>query len=81
MEFDCANALSLRLDLQFPHQFLARLHPQAGVVVAADFIRRFRTQARHGRKNPKLSGTTHNVFGFQVGVSINLFVRKPKSKS
>ena len=31
------------------------------------------------RKNPKLSGTTHNVFGIQVGVSINLFVRLPKS--
>ena len=30
------------------------------------------------RKNPKLSGTTHNVFGIQVGVSINLFVRLPK---
>jgi predicted helicase len=29
------------------------------------------------RKNPKLSGTTHNVFGIQVGVSINLFVRLP----
>jgi predicted helicase len=28
------------------------------------------------RKNPKLSGTTHNVFGIQVGVSINLFIRK-----
>lgn len=27
------------------------------------------------RKNPKLSGTTHNVFGIQVGVSIALFVR------
>lgn len=27
------------------------------------------------RKNPKLSGTTHNVFGIQVGVSINLFVK------
>lgn len=27
------------------------------------------------RKNPKLSGTTHNVFGIQVGVSINLLVR------
>ena len=26
------------------------------------------------RKNPKLSGTTHNVFGIQVGVSINLFI-------
>jgi len=32
------------------------------------------------RKNPKLSGTTHNVFGIQVGVSINLFVRLPKAK-
>jgi predicted helicase len=30
------------------------------------------------RKNPKFSGTTHNVFGIQVGVSINLFVRKTK---
>ena len=29
------------------------------------------------RKNPKLSGTTHNVFGIQVGVSHNaVFVRK-----
>ena len=28
------------------------------------------------RKNPKLSGTTHNVFGIQVGVCINLFVKK-----
>ena len=28
------------------------------------------------RKNPKLSGTTHNVFGIQVGVSINFFVQK-----
>jgi predicted helicase len=27
------------------------------------------------RKNPKLSGTTHNVFGIQVGVSITLLVR------
>jgi hypothetical protein len=24
------------------------------------------------RKNPQLSGSTHNVFGIQVGVSINL---------
>ena len=31
------------------------------------------------RKNPKLSGTTHNVFGIQVGVSINLFVRGNKN--
>ncbi|HMJ07404.1 MAG TPA: N-6 DNA methylase [Pyrinomonadaceae bacterium] len=28
------------------------------------------------RSNPKLSGTTHNVFGIQVGVSVNIFVRK-----
>jgi predicted helicase len=28
------------------------------------------------RKNPKLSGTTHNVFGIQVGVSVNICVRK-----
>lgn len=28
------------------------------------------------RKNPKLSGTTHNVFGIKVGVNINLFVKK-----
>lgn len=27
------------------------------------------------RKNPKISGTTHNVFGIQVGVSINIFIR------
>ena len=32
------------------------------------------------RKNPKLSGTTHNVFGIQVGVSINLFIRLPRAK-
>ena len=31
------------------------------------------------RKNPKLSGTKHNVFGIQVGVSINLFIRKQKA--
>ena len=30
------------------------------------------------RENPKLSGTKHNVFGIQVGVSINLFVRNRK---
>lgn len=28
------------------------------------------------RKNPKLSGTTHNVFGIQVGVSVNILVRR-----
>ncbi len=27
------------------------------------------------RKNPKISGTTHNVFGIQVGVSINVLVK------
>lgn len=32
------------------------------------------------RKNPKLSGTTHNVFGIQVGVSINLLVRLPRAE-
>jgi predicted helicase len=32
------------------------------------------------RKNPKLSGTTHNVFGIQVGVSISLLVKKPDHK-
>ena len=32
------------------------------------------------RKNPKLSGTTHNVFGIQVGVSINFFVRRQTKK-
>ncbi|MCX5888431.1 MAG: N-6 DNA methylase, partial [Deltaproteobacteria bacterium] len=31
------------------------------------------------RKNPKLSGTTHNVFGIQPGVSINLFIKKVDS--
>ena len=30
------------------------------------------------RKNPKLSGSTHNVFGIQVGVSINFFIRKKR---
>jgi predicted helicase len=32
------------------------------------------------RKNPKLSGTTHNVFGIQVGVSIALFVRRKQNE-
>lgn len=34
----------------------------------------------HGnvRKNPKLSGTTHNVFGIQVGVGITIAVRSVK---
>jgi len=36
----------------------------------------------HGnvRKNPKLSGTTHNVFGIQVGVGITVAVRCPGEK-
>ncbi|MGA7502373.1 MAG: type ISP restriction/modification enzyme, partial [Isosphaeraceae bacterium] len=36
----------------------------------------------HGnvRKNPKLSGTTHNVFGIQVGVGITVAVRSSKHK-
>ncbi len=35
----------------------------------------------HGnvRKNPKLSGTTHNVFGIQVGVGITVAVRTSKN--
>jgi predicted helicase len=32
------------------------------------------------RQNPKLSGTTHNVFGIQVGVSISLLIKKPEYK-
>ena len=32
------------------------------------------------RKHPTLSGTTHNVFGIQVGVSISLFIRLPLKK-
>lgn len=32
------------------------------------------------RENPKLSGTTHNVFGIQVGVSITLLVRRNRPK-
>lgn len=36
----------------------------------------------HGnvRKNPKLSGTTHNVFGIQVGVGITLAIRRKGEK-
>ncbi len=36
----------------------------------------------HGnvRQNPKLSGTTHNVFGIQVGVGITVAVRSSKQK-
>jgi predicted helicase len=32
------------------------------------------------RANPKLSGTTHNVFGIQTGVAIAFMVRKAKQK-
>ncbi|MCY4567130.1 MAG: N-6 DNA methylase, partial [Candidatus Poribacteria bacterium] len=32
------------------------------------------------RQNPKLSGTTHNVFGIQVGVSINLFIKRSEER-
>ncbi len=31
------------------------------------------------RKNPKISGTTHNVFGIQVGVCISFLIRKRNS--
>ena len=31
------------------------------------------------RKNPKLSGRIHNVFGIQVGVSINFFIKRRDS--
>ena len=36
----------------------------------------------HGnvRKNPKLSGTTHNVFGIQVGVGITIAIRSSKDQ-
>ena len=33
------------------------------------------------RQNPKLSGTTHNVFGVQVGVSINFFIKRKISRT
>lgn len=37
----------------------------------------------HGnvRKNPKLSGTTHNVFGIQVGVGITIAIRNSASSN
>ncbi|MDD5087449.1 MAG: N-6 DNA methylase [bacterium] len=42
----------------------------------------FRHLNLHGNvyKNPKLSGTTHNVFGIKVGVGITIAVRKKKEK-
>ena len=33
------------------------------------------------RQNPKLSGTTHNVFGIQVGVSINFLIKRNAIKA
>ena len=33
------------------------------------------------RKNPKLSGTTHNVFGIQVGVSITVLIKRARPTS
>ncbi len=33
------------------------------------------------RQNPKLSGTTHNVFGIQVGVSINFLIKRNSVKT
>src|SRR2546421_8923712 len=37
----------------------------------------------HGnvRKNPKLSGTTHNVFGIQVGVGVTVAIRNSKKST
>ncbi len=45
--------------------------------LSQDFTRIYHLDL-HGnvRRNPKLSGTTHNVFGIQVGVGITLLVRK-----
>ena len=47
-----------------------------------DFTRIYHADL-HGnvRKNPKLSGTTHNVFGIQVGVGITVAVRKVQHSS
>ncbi len=46
-----------------------------------DFTRIYHVDL-HGnvRKNPKLSGTTHNVFGIQVGVGITIAVRNNRHK-
>ena len=45
-----------------------------------DFTRVYHVDL-HGnvRKNPKLTGSTHNVFGIQVGVGITVAVRKAES--
>jgi predicted helicase len=47
--------------------------------LARDFTRIYHADL-HGnvRRNPKLSGTTHNVFGIQVGVGITVAVRVAK---
>ena len=47
-----------------------------------DFTKIYHTDL-HGnvRKNPKLSGTTHNVFGIQVGVGITVAVRNAQHSS
>jgi predicted helicase len=31
------------------------------------------------RKNPKISGTSHNVFGIQTGIAISFLIKKPKN--
>ena len=31
------------------------------------------------RRNPKLSGTTHNVFGIQIGVGITIAIRNSQN--
>ena len=45
--------------------------------ILQDFTRIYHADL-HGnvRENPKLSGTTHNVFGIQVGVGITVAIRK-----
>ena len=40
----------------------------------------FSTSAGMCERIPKISGTTHNVFGIQVGVSISLFIRRANDK-
>ena len=47
-----------------------------------DFTKVYHTDL-HGnvRENPKLSGTTHNVFGIQIGVGITVAIRKAKHAS
>ena len=60
----------------FVHQFAfdgMRKH------LLADFDRVFHLDL-HGnvRQNPKIAGTTHNVFGIQVGVGITIAVRSEK---